>query len=89
MAFLSGFAVYFVIWWLTLFVVLPFGFRTQGEEQSVVPGTVESAPTRFRGLRVVLLTSAISAAVYGSWLILNNVFGIGFDDLPQIMPQFN
>eukprot|EP01035_Chromulina_nebulosa_P052490 gene52490-71592_t len=85
MAFLSGFAVYFVIWWLTLFVVLPFGLRTQGEEQSVVPGTVESAPARFRALRVVLLTSAISATVYGGWLILNNIFGIGFDDLPHIL----
>ena len=89
MAFMSGLAVYFVIWWLTLFIVLPFGLRTQGEDQSVVPGTVESAPARFRGLRVVFVTTVLSAVIYGCWLILSNVFGVGFDDLPHIMPQFD
>ena len=26
----TGTAVYFIIWWLTLFMVLPFGVRAQG-----------------------------------------------------------
>ena len=38
-----GIALYFVIWWMTLFAVLPFGGRTQGESGHVVPGTPESA----------------------------------------------
>ena len=37
-------ALYIVIWWLTLFVVLPFGVRTQGEAGDVVEGTPASAP---------------------------------------------
>ena len=31
MQFFSFLAVYFILWWLTLFVVLPFGQKTQGE----------------------------------------------------------
>ena len=46
--FLQGFAVYFIVWWLTLFAVLPIGLRTQAEDNEVVLGTVPSAPARFR-----------------------------------------
>ncbi len=57
-------AVYVIIWWTVLFAVLPMGVRTQGEDNAVVPGTPESAPTAPRLLRVVVLTTLISAAVY-------------------------
>jgi predicted secreted protein len=60
-----GIAIYFVIWWTVLFAVLPIGVRTQAEEGSVVPGTPESAPAKPRLLRVAVLTSLISAAVFG------------------------
>ena len=56
--------IYFIIWWLTLFLVLPIGLRTQAEENDVVPGSVESAPARFRALRVSLLTSVIAAVIH-------------------------
>ena len=55
-------AIYVVIWWTVLFAVLPIGVRTQGEDGAVVPGTPESAPSAPRLLRVVLLTTLISAA---------------------------
>lgn len=57
-------AIYVIIWWTVLFAVLPMGVRTQGEDNAVVPGTPESAPTAPRLLRVVVLTTLISAAVY-------------------------
>lgn len=57
-------AVYVVIWWTVLFAVLPIGVRTQGEDDAVVPGTPESAPTAPRLLRAAILTTLISAAVY-------------------------
>ena len=60
----SIFAIYFIIWWLTLFIVLPIGLRTQAEENEVVPGTVESAPARFRALRVFLLTTVLAAIIH-------------------------
>jgi catechol 2,3-dioxygenase-like lactoylglutathione lyase family enzyme len=34
--FLTGFAVYFIIWWLVLFTVLPWGMRSAHEEGAEV-----------------------------------------------------
>jgi predicted secreted protein len=59
-------AIYVVIWWTVLFAVLPIGVRTQGEDGTVVPGTPESAPTRPRLVRVILLTTLVSAAVFAA-----------------------
>lgn len=68
-------AVYFIIWWTVLFVVLPFGVQTQAEAGSVVPGTPGSAPADFPVRRVVLITSAVSAVVFALlWLAFS--FGI-------------
>ena len=62
-------AIYVVIWWTVLFAILPIGVRTQGEDGTIVPGTPESAPTRPRLVRVVVLTTLVSALVFGSlWL---------------------
>ena len=64
-------AIYFIIWWTVLFAVLPIGVRTQGEEGAVVPGTPESAPAAPRLLRVVLLTTVISALVFAAlWALV-------------------
>jgi predicted secreted protein len=90
MQWFSFFAVYFIIWWLTLFAVLPFGLKTQAEASSdIVPGTVESAPARFRGRRVFLMTSLVSAIVYGVWYVLSVHYGLGLDSFPQFVPDFD
>jgi predicted secreted protein len=69
-------AIYIVIWWTVLFAVLPIGVRTQGEEGSVVPGTPASAPAAPRLLRVVLVTTVVSAVVFAVlWGVLR--FGLG------------
>ena len=84
----SYFAVYFIVWWMTLFAVLPFGLKTQAEAEDIVPGTVESAPARFRGGRVILMTTIVSAVVYSGWYVLSVRFGYGIDSIPQFMPDF-
>ncbi|MBN9028028.1 MULTISPECIES: DUF1467 family protein [Kaistia] len=64
----SIFAVYFIIWWLVLFMVLPFGVRTHEEEGNVLLGTTPSAPANLRLVRKAIITSVISAIiVYGIW----------------------
>jgi Predicted secreted protein len=88
MQFMSAFAVYFIIWWITLFAILPIGLRTQADENEIVPGSVESAPARFRGGRVILLTTLVSGMIYGSWLVASTYFGISLDSLPKILPDF-
>jgi len=65
MSWATGLMVYLVIWWTVLFAILPFGVRTQAEDGEVVPGTPESAPTRPRLLRVLLLTTLVSGLVFG------------------------
>ncbi len=62
-------ALYFVIWWTTLFAVLPFGVRTQGDVGEVVPGTPESAPAKLRLARVLVINTIVSAVVFAVvWL---------------------
>ncbi len=60
------FAVYFIVWWVTLFVVLPFGVRTQGEAGEVVPGTSESAPADFRIWRIIAITTVASTVIFAA-----------------------
>ena len=40
----GGIALYFVIWWILLFAVLPFGVRSQAESGEVVAGSEPGAP---------------------------------------------
>jgi predicted secreted protein len=75
-------AIYLVLWWTVLFAVLPIGVRTQGEDGSVVPGTPESAPTAPRLIRVVVLTTLISGALFGAaWAAVR----YGLIDLTQLI----
>jgi predicted secreted protein len=71
-------AVYVVIWWIVLFAILPIGVRTQGEDGTIVPGTPESAPTRPRLVRIVLLTTLVSGIVFaGLWAAIRyNLFSL-------------
>jgi predicted secreted protein len=57
-------ALYFVIWWTTLFAVLPFGVRTQGESGDVVAGTPSSAPQRPRILQLFLVNTVVATIVF-------------------------
>jgi len=84
----SIFAIYFIIWWLTLFAVLPLGLKTQAEEKDVIPGSVESAPARFRAGRVFLLTTVLAAFIHLAWYIVSVRLGYGIDSIPQFAPKF-
>jgi predicted secreted protein len=70
-----GLALYFMIWWLVLFTVLPFGVRTQEEVGEVVPGTPASAPDRPQLVRIFTINTALAAVVFGIvWIALGNDF---------------
>lgn len=59
-------AIYLLFWVITAFVVLPFGIRTADELGiEKVRGQADSAPANFRPGRVILITTLISAAVFG------------------------
>lgn len=60
-------AIYFVVWWVLLFVALPFGVRSQAESGEVTPGTEPGAPVAPRLLIKALWTSI--AALVATFLI--------------------
>lgn len=88
MSFFSGFAVYFIIWWVTLFAVLPLGVRTQEEAGDITLGTTESAPFTARLGWKALLTTLISGVVYAVYYVLTSVYGLSVDSIPRIVPTF-
>ena len=57
-------AVYFVLWFVSLLAVLPFGVRTQAEAGSIVPGTPAGAPAAYAAKRVLALTTAVSLVAF-------------------------
>jgi predicted secreted protein len=58
-------AIYFIIWWVVLFAVLPWGVRSQQESGAVAPGTDPGAPAMHRiGMKLIWTTVAASV-VFG------------------------
>ncbi|HWJ68823.1 MAG TPA: DUF1467 family protein [Sphingobium sp.] len=58
-------AIYFLLWFLSLFLVLPFGVKTAEEAgKELVPGQAESAPHEFRPLRTFGATSLVAAVLF-------------------------
>ena len=64
MTLVTGATVYFVIWWLTLFVVLPFGVRRQTD---VEKGNDPGAPVRARMLTKFATNTVLAFLV---WLVV-------------------
>lgn len=82
----SAIAIYLLFWTITLFVMLPLGVRTH-EEAGVarVPGQADSAPHAPMLWRKLMLTTIVSAVLFGLFYA-NLVNGwIGFDD---VVPHF-
>ena len=44
----TAFAIYFVIWWIVLFLTLPFGVRSQHEDGSALPAPIPAHRSRLR-----------------------------------------
>jgi predicted secreted protein len=66
----SGLAIYFVIWWTTLFAVLPFGVKSQREAGEVSPGSDPGAPAVTRISRIVFWNSLVAGAVFALFRLL-------------------
>jgi predicted secreted protein len=57
-------AIFFLIWWVVLFAVLPFGVRSQHEDGEMAPGTDPGAPILPRLGRKLLWTTVVSAVIF-------------------------
>ena len=74
----SAIVLFAVIWFLTLFVVLPLGLQTQGDLGKVEPGTHAGSPENPQMKKRFLVTTAVAlllwAIVAGS--IIGGVFSV-------------
>ena len=57
-------ALYFIVWWLVLFAILPIRIRTQSDIGEVVPGTEPGAPATPALRERAIWTSIVSAVVF-------------------------
>ncbi|PYE86321.1 DUF1467 family protein [Phyllobacterium leguminum] len=83
----SALAIYFIIWWVTLFALLPVGLRTQAEEGEITLGTTASAPARPRMGLAFLRTTIVSTVIFGGFYYLTQIAGFGLDDIPHFFPD--
>ena len=82
MAISTAIAIYFLIWWVVLFAVLPWGVRAQGEEG--VPGTDPGAPV-VSNIKLKLIWTTIVASVIfiACWFIYTRRL-VTLDDLATL-----
>ena len=58
-------AIYFIIWWVVLFAVLPWGVHSQQESGEVAPGTDPGAPAAHRIGMKLIYTTVVTSIVFG------------------------
>ena len=79
-------ALYMMIWWITLFAVLPFGVKTQHEHGEVTLGTPESAPARPRMVKTFLINTFVASIVFAIvWTALQYDV-LGFAEIGPMPP---
>jgi len=84
MAITTVIAIYFIIWWVVLFAVLPWGVTSQHESGDVTPGTDPGAPSVHRIWIKLLITTLIASAVFGALAVAYEFDLLPFDYLEVI-----
>jgi predicted secreted protein len=72
MSWFTGFVVYFLIWWTTLFCILPIGVRPEANARSVAGGW-RGTPVAARLGWKVLATTVLAALLWvAAWLLVES-----------------
>ena len=83
MSLTSGLAIYFIIWWLALFAVLPWGVRNAREAGiEVKPGHETGAPVKAHLAAKFAATTVIASLVFALVYWLVTASPIALDDIP-------
>jgi len=70
MSIFTALAIYFVIWWIVLFAVLPWGVHSQHESGEMTPGTDPGAPVLTHLKRKLVGTTIAASAVFAAWYVV-------------------
>lgn len=81
----TGFAIYFVLWWVVLFLTLPFGVRSQHEDGGGSPGTDPGAPVASRMGRKLIWTTLLSTVIFAAGLTAYHAGFLGTERLSKLM----
>jgi predicted secreted protein len=83
MSIVSIIAIYFVLWWIVLFAILPFGVRSSAEAGvDVIEGHDAGAPVAPLLLKKVIATTFVSAIIFALFYWLVTSGNLNLDDLP-------
>lgn len=69
-------AIYFVVWWVVLFAILPWGTRTQEEEGEAILGSMPGAPAKPMLVKKAIGTSIVAAVIVGLLWLAVDVYGL-------------
>jgi predicted secreted protein len=80
----TALAIFFLIWWVVLFAVLPWGIKSQHEDEDIAPGTDPGAPTKAMVRWKLLWTTVVAMAIYAicylvyveRWITLDGLISI-------------
>lgn len=81
MAITSMGVVFAVVWFMTLFVVLPLGARSQGDVGEVEPGTPASAPSGEVMRRKFKITTIVAILIAVPVILVINYQLVSVDDI--------
>jgi predicted secreted protein len=81
----TAFAIYFVMWWVVLFLTLPFGVRSLHETGEGAPGTDPGAPIATRMGRKLIWTTLISAVIFAIAMLAYNAGYLNVERLSKLM----
>jgi predicted secreted protein len=81
MAVATAVAIYFLIWWIVLFAVLPWGVRAQDEG---APGTDPGAPRVPRLVAKLIWTTVVAGVVWAAAALVYTKGWVTLDGLAAL-----
>ncbi len=82
----TALAAFFLIWWVSLFAVLPWGVQSQHESGEMAPGTDPGAPTNFRLGRKLIWTTVVAVVIYAACFAVYSLHPV---TLSHLMGRFD
>jgi len=74
-------AIYFLIWWIVLFAVLPWGVHRQDVDGEIPAGSDPGAPALPRLAAKLMWTTVVASAVFGLLYLAYVYRLVGLDEL--------
>jgi predicted secreted protein len=81
----TSIAIYFIIWWMVLFAVLPWGVRSQHEDGAIAPGSDPGAPVIPHLWRKLVWSTIVAGLVFALWYVVYTYRLITLDDLAALL----